>query len=55
MLMWISLVVSGALMVVLAFLYFKTVRSIEQDEANEAMALAQRQKNKRIAHRLAVT
>ncbi len=49
------MVVSGLLMAVLAFLYFKTVRSIEQDDINEATALAQRQKNKRAPQRLAVT
>ncbi len=48
------MVVSGVLTVVLAYFYFKTIRSIEQDDINEAMALAQRQKNKRLSHRLTV-
>lgn len=50
MLMLISMVVSGVLMAVLAVLYFKTVRSIEQDDIHEAKARAERLKNKRASN-----
>lgn len=51
--MLISMVFAGVLMVVLAVLYFKTIRAIERDDINEAMARAQRLKNKRASSPLA--
>jgi hypothetical protein len=53
MLMLISMVVSGILMVALAVLYFKTIRAIERDDINEAMARAQRLKSRRTSSPLA--
>ena len=51
--MLISMLVLGVLMVVLGVLYFKTVQDIEQDDINEAMARAQRFKNKRASNQWA--
>lgn len=41
------------LMLGLGVLYFKTVQDIEQDDINEAMARAQRFKNKRASNQWA--
>jgi hypothetical protein len=40
----------GVLMVILGVLYFKTVQDIERDDIHEAMARAERLKNKRAAN-----
>jgi hypothetical protein len=53
MLMLISTVVSGVLLLVLAVSYFKTVQAIREDDVNDAMARAQRMKNKRASAPLA--
>ncbi len=51
--MLISMLVLGVLMVVLAVLYFKTVHEIERDDIHEAMARAERLRNKRAANHYA--
>ena len=48
--MLISMLLLGVLMVFLGVLYFKTVQDIERDDIHEAMARAERLKNKRAAN-----
>jgi hypothetical protein len=45
--MLISMFVLVVLMVILGVLYFKTVKEIERDDIHEAMARAERLRNKR--------
>jgi hypothetical protein len=48
--MLISMLVLGVLMVILGVLYFKTVQEIERDDIHDALARAERLKNKRAAN-----
>lgn len=48
--MLILMLLLGVLMVFLGVLYFKTVQDIERDDIHEAMARAERLKNKRAAN-----
>lgn len=45
--MWVSMFVLAVLMVILGVLYVKTVQEIERDDIHEAMARAERLRNKR--------
>lgn len=51
--MLISMVVAAVLILALAVMYFKTIKAIELDDIKEAMARAQRVKNKRLSNSLA--
>lgn len=48
--MWVSVVIFGFLTLILGVLYVKTVRAIEQDDINEAIARAERLRNKRLSN-----
>lgn len=51
--MTVLMIISGVSLLVLGVLYFKTAQDIERDDINEAVARAQRFKNKRASNELA--